>query len=504
MDGDTLNRRKFRASLPAIALLLFGLLVLKPPPAHTIVPYDSTDRSESTPNSKRAPLPEPTDFEMLVGMLGHAEAWQRLYGNELATRNARAHTSVSRVEATILPTSNTLTHRRYLPLVQRQDVTFLVERRAIWITRYDWTQMGRAPAPESLDAMVAKIAAAGFNTIFFQVRAAGDAYYTPGLEPWASRLTGSLSHTLGQDPGWDPLARMIAAGEAAGIEIHAWVNVYPAWLPPPEGHGELWPPATTPPQMFDRFTYGPENSAHPGQYGLSWEWRQYDTRGPMPLTRSSYLWATPGHDLVNGHVAAVVRDIIQRYPVDGLHLDLVRYAGPGYSYDPASNAAAGEIKSPARDQWQRDRITALVRQVTLETEAARPGTMVSAAVWPIYVDRWGWGGRAGYADYYQDSKGWLVTESVDAIVPMLYGFTADDAGRWEILMHDFLADSGGRPVFPGIGTHYNDFNAIAWRIETARAAGAQGHALFSYGALNTQDYWDDLATGPYRIPAVLP
>lgn len=57
----------------------------------------------------------------------------------------------------------------------------MVERRAIWVTRYDWTSLYHPAQPETVDLMVATVADAGFNTIFFQVRAAGDAYYAPGL-----------------------------------------------------------------------------------------------------------------------------------------------------------------------------------------------------------------------------------------------------------------------------------------------------------------------------------
>ncbi|HHJ06426.1 MAG TPA: hypothetical protein ENK24_02890, partial [Anaerolineae bacterium] len=100
------------------------------------------------------------------------------------------------------------------------------ERRAVWVTRYDWTTLGQTPVAGDIDRIVANIAAAGFNAIFFQVRGYGDAYYAPGLEPWASRLTGTAWQTLGQDPGWDPLARLIEQAHAAGIEAHAYINVY--------------------------------------------------------------------------------------------------------------------------------------------------------------------------------------------------------------------------------------------------------------------------------------
>ncbi len=45
------------------------------------------------------------------------------------------------------------------------------------------------------------------------------------------------------------------------------------------------------------------------------------------LLNSNYLWASPGSDwLVEDHIVAVATDILQRYAVDGLHLDMVRYA----------------------------------------------------------------------------------------------------------------------------------------------------------------------------------
>lgn len=407
------------------------------------------------------------------------------------------------------PFTSVLTPTAYLPLVVNY-FPLQIERRAIWITRYDWTSLGAGAQPQKIDELVANVAGAGFNTIFFQVRGAGDAYYTPGLEPWASRLSaGTVTETLGLDPGWDPLARMLDVAHAAGLEVHAYVNVYPAWLPSPSAaYGPLAPPATTPPQMFDRFTYGPAHLDHPGEYALGWDWRHHDTGGnPMLLTWGAYLWASPGVDQVQAYVAAVARDIVTRYPVDGIHLDLVRYAGLMYSYDPYSNAAAGAVRTPARDQWQRDRVTALVQQVSMETHTLRPEAWVSAAVWPYYKNDLGLQTSSGYHDYFQDSKGWLAASAVDAIAPMLYGVGSsipDDLGNWRILAEDFMAVGAAGHVYPGIAGYYDDFTAIAQRIAIARELGAPGHALFSYAALDSRGYWDDLAAGPYRVPAITP
>ena len=70
------------------------------------------------------------------------------------------------------------------------------EHRGIWVTR--WTYK----SAEQVNAMMADIADAGFNAVYFQVRGQHDAFYPSEIEPWAKELSG----TLGQDPGWDPLS----------------------------------------------------------------------------------------------------------------------------------------------------------------------------------------------------------------------------------------------------------------------------------------------------------
>lgn len=452
------------------------------------------------------------DFEALAGRIGRAEAWFQANGYGGAPPSAAVSSfwpqSTSRLPEMAVSSTITisLAPRAYLPAIYN-DYRAVEERRAVWITRFDWTSLGVSAAPEKIDEMVANVAGAGFNTIFFQVRGVGDAFYTPGLEPWAARLSsGTVTEALGLDPGWDPLARMLDVAHAAGLEVHAYVNVYPAWMPVYTAtYSPLAPPATVPPQMFDRFTYGPNHPEHPGEYGLGWDWQMHDAAGnPMLLAWNTYLWASPGVDAVQDYVAEVVRDIVTRYAVDGVHLDLVRYAGPMYSYDPYSNAVVGSVKSPVRDQWQRDRVTSLVGRVRAETHALRPGALVSAAVWPYYKNDLGLQTSSGYYDYYQDSKGWLTLGAVDAIAPMLYGNGSgtsipDDLDNWRLLAADFVAGSAGRDVYLGIGGYYDDFAAIAQRIAVARALGAPGHAVFSYSALDSRGYWDDFAAGPYGV-----
>ncbi len=122
------------------------------------------------------------------------------------------------------------------------------------------------------------------------------------------------------------------------------------------------------------------------------------------------------------------------------------------------------------------RSTAIVRPIYSATTALKPDLLVSAAVWPNYT--------SGYNSYYQDSKGWLANGIIDANLPMLYSSDiVNDLPAWTARAQGFLDDAHGRYVFPGISTNYTDVNQIINRIEAARSLGAQGVALFSYGAL---------------------
>jgi uncharacterized lipoprotein YddW (UPF0748 family) len=398
----------------------------------------------------------------------------------------------------------------YLPVIYKAAPTptseppeEMVEFRALWVTRFDW--IPNPPASQAkIDEIVANADMAGFNALFFQVRGEADAYYTPGLEPWARRISGGA---LGQPPNpyWDPLAYMVQKAHERGIQVHAYINIYSVWA------GCTVPPAATPTHLYHLLA-----AAH-GRTNSKLNGLQWDTNDNVPC--SEYQWATPASVYGDNHYIAVANDIANRYAVDGIHLDRIRYAGSTTSCDPVSEDIYGPcFTNPGYGDWQRAQVSGTVRKLYEQVILNHPNLMFSAAVWGIHRIRpeWGWpSANEGYYDYYQDSKGWLAAGHMDAIVPMIYPNNYDDCpydqgdgfwkfSRWQTLVADFQAESHGRWVIPGIGSRYCTFDEISRRIETARALGTAGHAIFSYGGLLSYGYFDDLAAGPYAIPAVVP
>jgi len=86
------------------------------------------------------------------------------------------------------------------------------ETRALWVLR------SSLATPQSIATLVKSAREHGFNTLLVQVRGRGDAYYLGGVEPRASELQR-------QPDNFDPLATVLDQGHAAGLKIHAWVNV---------------------------------------------------------------------------------------------------------------------------------------------------------------------------------------------------------------------------------------------------------------------------------------
>ena len=422
----------------------------------------------------RADDPEP--WELYGGHDGYyiARGWTEGYSSEPLPARPVAAAGLS------------MPHTFYLPLVRTAPPPPPQPRetRALWVTRWDFK------TASDIQSIVDKAAYAHLNTILFQVRGQADALYRPGLEPWSAVLSG----TLGQDPGWDPLAEMIVRAHAKGLEVHAWINTYPAWL------------GTTPPSWYAQ----PEPMYHRFNRDYGTWWVHWYKEPPRPTTlNGSYLWASPGHPAVADRVVAVCKDLFTRYELDGLHFDYVRYndLGRPYSYDPPSRYAYADAlttnPSLTYADWQRAQITGLLQRVRREVLPLRPSAHLTTSAWPIYdKTRYDWfpsTGPDGYNDCYQDSEGWARAGVVDGIMPMLYTYSVHDyRDRFAQLTNDFVRNSRPGPVYIGIEGDYQSFTEIAWRIETARAAGARGQSLFSYRLFDQYNHWQALRDGPYK------
>lgn len=364
------------------------------------------------------------------------------------------------------------------------------EGRALWVSRFEY---GSAAG---IARIVRAAASANFNIIYFQVRGAGDAFYRSDLEPCAVLLCGRL----GGSPPYDPLEVAVREAHRYGIQLHAWLNALPGL---PAGARRVCG------------TLGHSDPGRPDHLLIEHpELVMRDRAGhALPCPNSEeYLWMSPAYGIVRTRLARVAADIARRYEVDGIHLDRIRYPGAQWSYDEASLAAFGDSPSTDRSGWNRFRtalINATVRETFDSLRAVRPDVVLSAAVWGVYEDRWGWRTTEGATDLFQDPHEWARDGYLDVAVPMTYFRIKDEycaRADWVCLLDDHVAgvqDTAGRHVYIGIDAS-KGASEVVRQIRLARAHGAVGVSVYSFSAAERAGLFQALSESVFARPAPVP
>lgn len=353
-----------------------------------------------------------------------------------------------------------------------------VEFRAAWVARWDYRRA------EDVRRIIGELARAGFNAVYFQVRGTADAYYRSRVAPWAAPLSGKL----GRDPGWDPLQVAIDTAAAEGVELHAWVNACTAWK------GSK-PPGRSQPRHLLR--------SHP-------DWL---VRGPDGKPRrgpGGYLFFNPALPGFQKHLEAVVAELVSFYHLDGVHLDYIRYPAADTSHDRLSARLFRRARRQQADltlaAWQRRELGRLVARLTEIVHRARPRAEVSAAVFGIWQNRWGWKNvTAGFHDFHQDSLDWADHGAIDTLVPMLYWpCSRPPGGRADFLTlaRHFAARRGRARLVAGLNVASGKAAELYRQVEISRRLGFDGVALFSYGLLREHGLLDKLPRRVFARPAL--
>ncbi len=338
------------------------------------------------------------------------------------------------------------------------------EVRALWVTRFEWQ------TEAEIRTILQNCAGLGFNTILFQVRGQADAYYKSKIEPWAERLGG-------KDPGFDPLDVACREAHRLGLSIHAWVNAMPAWR------------GKTPPVDRNHVCF-----RHP-------DWIVVGKDGRRQAFNDHYLCLNPCLPAVRDHITLVMKDIATRYPVDGIHLDYIRFIEGEWSYDEKTQTLFGFVSGGTPDEkpaewtaFRRASVSELVRSIREAVKGARPEAVVSAAVYPTAESR---------RKVLQDAEGWVRAGLVDWVFPMTYSdIDADYRGEIEegyaLFRQGGVSTSTGTPLrlkngraldsstsgkvlcFPGVAAYkHKTAEQTVRQLEMCRA----GFALFSYSSL---------------------
>lgn len=340
------------------------------------------------------------------------------------------------------------------------------EVRAVWLTTIggiDWphsyaqSERSAKKQKEELRAILDRLQKANINTVLLQTRIRATTIYPSQYEPW----DGCLSGFPGKSPGYDALQFAIDECHKRGMEVHAWVVTIPV---------------------------GKWNS-----YGC----RQLRKRFPKLIKRidqDGYM--DPEATQTGCYLAEMCREIVQRYDVDGIHLDYIRYPET-WKFRISKDQARGNI-------------TRIVEKIHQAVKKEKPWVKMSCSPIGKFDDLsryWSHGWNA-YTKVAQDAQAWLKDGLMDELFPMMY-FRGDQFFPFAI---DWKEHSYGKIIAPGLGIYFLDPKEGKWNISDItselyhlRNIG-EGHAFFRNKFLldNHQGVYDFVTAHFNRYPALVP
>ena len=357
------------------------------------------------------------------------------------------------------------------------------EIRATWITTLggmDWPRNKATNAngirrqQQELRDILDQLKEANFNTVMLQTRLRGDLIYPSAFETFPEALTGKT----GRNPGYDPLAFAIEECHKRGMELHAWIVTIPVG-----NHRQI--------KLLDKYSAVRKNRKICKQYQGSW-----------------YL--DPGHPGTADYLAGIVREIVSRYDVDGVHFDYIRYPENARRF-PDKDTHRKYGKGKDLKQWRRENITAIARRLHAEVKQLKPWVKVSSSPVGKFKDtnRYSSFGWNAYETVYQDAQGWLKEGIHDALFPMMY---FKDNHFYPFAL-DWKENDHGRWVVPGLGIYFLSPKEQDWPIDEVsrqlhftRQTGLAGHAYFRNRFLldNVKGIFDELKNDFYTTPALVP
>jgi uncharacterized lipoprotein YddW (UPF0748 family) len=376
------------------------------------------------------------------------------------------------------------------PSVQPPSAPVMTEFRGVWIATVDNIDWPSRPGLDASDQqrelikLLDRAQQLHLNAVLLQVRPGCDALYPSKFEPWSVFLSG----TAGQppQPEYDPLAFAISEAHRRGMELHAWVNPFRVRIATDHSI-----PAVK----------GVERQ-HP-------QWvRQY----------GNLKWLDPGDPNARDYSLAVLADIVQRYPIDGIHID-------DYFYPYPQNDSAGK-RIPFPDQstfaefgkgqpigdWRRGNINDFVHRFYQQTKTLKPAVKVGIS--PFGIWRPGNPGQIvgfdAYDKLYADSRLWLQQGWCDYLTPQLYWPIDRTAVSYPVLLNWWKSQNTlNKKIWPGLNAvgHGNTPEEIEYQIRTTRGFGCDGEVLFGASKFlspSSTALADHLRKTVYAGPAILP
>ena len=261
--------------------------------------------------------------------------------------------------------------------------------KAVWINYNELSMKSEADKSENAfrikaEEMMKSCAEYGFNRAFVQARPFCDAFYKSELFPASEYLSGSQGEYI----GYDALEILCEYAHKYSLKIDAWINPY-------------------------RVSYKTDiNALCEDSIARKWYCSDDNVRNVIVLPNGIYF--NPAKDAVHKLILDGVREIINNYDVDGIHMDDYFYPTTDSTFD--KTEYTDYINSGGKmslDEWRRENVNSLVSDIHTVVKAKDECLIFSISPSGDI--------EKNVSAYYADIPQWCKTGGyVDLIIPQLY------------------------------------------------------------------------------------
>lgn len=340
------------------------------------------------------------------------------------------------------------------------------EVRGLWVSYIDLNMSGTDYSQESFeskfDTIVDDALKNGFNTLIVQVRPFADALYDSDYFP-TSHVT---FQTQGAELTYDPLEYMCKAAHDNNLRIEAWINPY---------------------RIKTTDFPDPLSDDNP-----------YIKNKNLGVVTDTGIYFNPAFPEVTELICNGVREILEKYPVDGIQFDDYFYPTQDKSFDSeayneyySSQLNKGE-EAMSLDDWRVENVNSMLREVYKTVHETS-----DTAVFGISPQ----GNLGNNAKLYADVVTWCTTEGyADYICPQIYFSLDNPALTFEDALQDWIDIdfAPGVELYVGLagykagsdadsGTWLDRDDIIKAQIEIIREADINGFILYSYNSLVSEE-----------------
>ena len=382
-------------------------------------------------------------------------------------------------------TKNDETIKLNLPKINR-------EFRGAWIAtvaNINWpsknnltTEQQKAEAIKILDVLKE----ANFNAVIYQARPSADALYKSSYEPWSSFLTGETGKS--PSPYYDPLEFWIAESHKRGMELHVWLNPY---------------------------------RAHHSSGGtINKESMVKKMPDEIVKLRNGTYWMDPSNEKTQNHASNVVKDLVKRYDIDGIHFDDYFYpyasynGGKDFPDDKTWSVYKKSGGTLSRADWRRANVNKFIKRIYDEIKQTK--SEVKFGISPFGIWKPGFPkdvkGSSQYDELFADAKLWLNNGWIDYFAPQLYWPINSSGQNFNSLLKWWQSENTmNRHLWPGLNTVEvkapDRPTEIVNQISSTRQIVAKSKGVIHWsiaGIIKNQKMIDALKNGVYKEKALVP